>query len=174
MPLKLLLQDDPSGIWTHVSQVSRVKINSLRQPWLSYSCLYISLIVVALRSISYCLVVEPPWLAPVQQQNHLNLKFLNKNLKLGTLKSTCELHKPERNRMRIAANCILTLSAVFWSAPWAVTIVTVVHCTFAPAETRTWGLCTCLYSCMYSCVVTAHRSGLDAHMGWKLALPVYH
>ncbi len=79
--------------------------------------------------------------------------------------------------MRIAANCILTYSVVFWSAPWAVTTVTDVHCTFAPAETRTWRMCTCLCSCMYSChescVVTGHRSGQDAHMDWKPALPVY-
>jgi pyruvate/2-oxoacid:ferredoxin oxidoreductase beta subunit len=72
-----------------------------------------------------------------QRQNQKNLKFCTKNLKLGTLKSTRELHKPERIRMRIAANCILMFSAVFWSTPWSVTTVTVVHGTFAPAETRT-------------------------------------
>jgi hypothetical protein len=85
------------------------------------------------------------------------------NPKLGTLKCTCELNKPERNRMIIAENCILTHSTVFWSAPWAVTTVTDVHCTFAPAETRTLRLCTCLYSCMYSCVVGPRRAhGLKA------------
>ena len=98
------------------------------------------------------------------RQNQKNLKFRTKNLKLGTLKCTLELHKPERIRMRIAANCILMFSAVFWSTPWSVTTVTDVHGTFAPAETRTQHLCTCLYSCMYSCAVTAHRSGLNAHM----------
>ncbi len=66
--------------------------------------------------------------------------------------------------MRIAVNCILVLSAVFWSALWSVTTVTVVHGIFAPAETLTQHMCTCLYSCMYYCAVTAHRSGLNAHM----------
>jgi hypothetical protein len=71
--------------------------------------------------------------------------------------------------MQIAANCILTHSVVFWSALWAVTTVTDVHCTFAPAETRTWRMCTCLYPCMYSCVVTAHLSGQTRT--WTESLP---
>ena len=65
--------------------------------------------------------------------------------------------------MRIAANCAL----------WAVTTVTDVHCTFAPTETRSWRLCTCLYYCIYCCVVTVHQSGLNAHMNGNLALSVY-
>ncbi len=75
-----------------------------------------------------------------------------------------QLHKQERNRMQIAVNCILTHSTVFWSVLWAVTIATEVHDTFAPAETRTLRMCTCLYSCMYPCVITANQSGQDAHM----------
>ncbi len=100
------------------------------------------------------------------RQNQKNLKFHIKNLKLGTLKCTRELHKPERIRMRIVVNCILMLSAVFWSAQWAVTTGTAMHGLFAPAETRTQHMCTCLYSCMYSCVVTAHQTRT-----WTESLP---
>jgi hypothetical protein len=89
------------------------------------------------------------------------------------LKGTCKLHKQERNQMQIAVNCILTHSAVFWSVQWAVPTVTAIHCTFAPAETRSWRLCTWLYSCIYCCVVTGHLSGPNAHMYGNLALSVY-
>ncbi len=103
-------------------------------------------VVCTLVYVTLCVTTEP-----------LYSKALQKNLKLGRLKGTCKWHNPERNRMRITANCILTHSAVFWSVPSAVTTVTAMHDPFTPAETRTWRMCTCLYSCMYSCVVTAHR-----------------
>ncbi len=89
---------------------------------------------------------------------------MQKKLKLGMLKGTCELHKQERNRMQIDVNGIFTHSAVFWSVLWAVMTVTEVHCTFTPAETLTLQMCTCLYSSMYSCVVMAHQLGQDTHM----------
>jgi hypothetical protein len=79
--------------------------------------------------------------------------------------------KPECELLRIAFQSIPYRSGVrrghsesFWSAPWVGTTVTVIHGTFAPVETRTRRMCSCLYSCMYSCVVTGHRSGLNAHM----------
>ena len=69
--------------------------------------------------------------------------------------------------------CHLVRSVLFQSNPWSVTTSTEVLGTFTPAEN--WDLCvyTCFYSCLYSCVITAHRTGQDAHMNGNLALVVY-
>jgi hypothetical protein len=74
--------------------------------------------------------------------------------------------------MQIAVNCILMLSAVFWSALWAVTTVTVVLGTFAPAETRTRRMCTCLYTFTPACtpVLSRPTSRARTHT-WTESLP---
>ena len=69
--------------------------------------------------------------------------------------------------------CRLGRSVLFRSNPWSVTTSTEVHGTFTPAEIWDRRVYTSFYSCLYSCVITAHRTGQDAHMNGNLAVVVY-
>ncbi len=90
----------------------------------------------------------------------------------------CDL-RISKSKQRIACEkhfktflCHLGRSVLFWSNQWSVTTSTEVHGTFTPADTRDRLEYNCLYSCLYSCVITAHRTGQDAHMNGNLALVV--
>ena len=69
--------------------------------------------------------------------------------------------------------CHLGRSVMFRCNPRTVTSSEEGHGPFTPAETRDRLEYNCLYSCLYSCVITADRSGQDAHMNGNLALGLY-